>query len=105
MWMHRPHTLRFTEGVETLKSQAESARALVEELQQRTQEQQEAFQRLTQESMDAYMDFFRDPLSVYQQTVDAAQTATQQGLENIPSMIQPSMIGFSERSYLKWQIQ
>jgi hypothetical protein len=42
------------------------------------QEQQEAFQRLTQESMEAYMDFFQDPLSVYQQTVDAAQKATEQ---------------------------
>ena len=41
----------FSEGVETLKSQAESARTLVENLQQKVQEQQEAFQRLTQESM------------------------------------------------------
>jgi hypothetical protein len=73
----------FTEGVETLKSQAERARALVGELQEKVQEQQEAFQRLTQESMEAYMGFFRDPLASYQQTVEAAQTATRQGLESI----------------------
>jgi uncharacterized protein YukE len=73
----------FTEGVETLKSQVESARTLIEELQQKTQEQQEMFQRLTKESMEAYMSFFRDPLAAYQQTVEAAQTATRQGLESM----------------------
>ncbi len=78
----------FTEGVETLKGQAESARTLVGELQEKVHEQQEAFQRLTQESMEAYMNVFRDPLSAYQQTVDAAQAATRQGLESIQKATQ-----------------
>ena len=41
--------------------------------------------------MEAYMDFFRDPLSVYQQTVDAAQTATQQGLESMQKATQQTV--------------
>jgi pyrroloquinoline quinone (PQQ) biosynthesis protein C len=69
----------FTEGVEMLKSQAESSLALVQELQQKAQEQQEAFQQLAQASTETYLDFLRDPLSAYQRVLDATEAAVRQG--------------------------
>ncbi len=81
----------FTEGVDTLKNQAERARALVGDLQEKVQAQQEAFQRLTQESMQTYLNAFRDPFSSYQQTVEAAQAASQQGLESLQKATQQTV--------------
>lgn len=68
----------FTEGVEMLKSQAESARTMVQELQQKTLEQQEAFQQLAQESTETYLNFLRDPLSAYQRVVEATEASVRQ---------------------------
>jgi DNA repair protein RadC len=59
----------FAEGMEALKNQAESARSLMQELGQKTQEQQ---------SMANYLDFLQAPLSTYQKSVEAAQAATRQ---------------------------
>ena len=73
----------FAEGMETLKSQAESARTLMQELGQKTQEQQEAFQQLAQQSMTSYLDFLQAPFSAYQQSVQAAQAATRQAPDAI----------------------
>src|SRR5947199_10597130 len=64
----------FTEGMEALKGQVESASTLMQELGQKTQEQQEAFQQLAQQSMANYFDFLQDPLSAYQKSMEAAQT-------------------------------
>jgi len=89
----------FENGVEVLKSQAENARKMMQELGQQTQKQQEAFQALMHESVNAYLDFFRTPFSYYQlaleayetaakQTLESFQKAAQQGLENIKNVTQ-----------------
>lgn len=69
----------FTEGVEMLKAQSESASSLVQALQQKALEQQEAFQQLAQTSTETYLDFLRDPLSAYQRVIDATQASVRQG--------------------------
>ena len=71
----------FTDGMEILEHQAESMRTLMQELEQQAKKQQEALQNLAQTSVDSYVDFLRSPLSYYQQTLDAAETLTRQGLE------------------------
>jgi len=67
----------FTESMEAIKKQTESAQILMQELGQKTQEQQEAFQQLALQSMASYFDFLSTPLSAYQQSVQAAQAAIQ----------------------------
>ena len=71
----------FTESMEAIKKQTESAQILMQELGQKTQEQQEAFQQLALQSMASYLEFLSPPLSVYQQSVQAAQAAIQQPLD------------------------
>ncbi len=78
----------FTNAMEVLKSHAEAARALMRELEQQTQKQQEAFQRMMQrttgrEPGETSMAFFRAPLVFYQQAFDAAEAASRQGLETM----------------------
>ncbi len=72
----------FTDGTQILEQQAEGMRSLMQALEQQTKKQQEALQTLARTSVDTYMDFLRTPLSYYQQTLDAAQRLTWQGLEN-----------------------
>ena len=72
----------FMNGIEVLKSQAESTRALMQELEQQAQRQQEALQKLAQGSTENYADVFRTPLSYYQQALEVAEATTRQGLEN-----------------------
>src|SRR6266516_2368421 len=67
----------FTESMEAIKKQTESAQILMQELGQKTQEQQEAFQQLVLQSMGSYLEFLSTPLSAYQQSVQAAQAAIQ----------------------------
>jgi len=76
----------FTNAMEVLKSHAEATRALMRELEQQAQKQQETFQKLVRgtvesEPMESYMNFFRAPLTFYQQAFDAAEAANRQGLE------------------------
>jgi uncharacterized protein YukE len=78
--------LKFTQntvvnGLEILKSHAESTQALIRDLEERTRKQQEAFQGLVQESAQAYMDYFHTPLAYYRKALDAVEAATRQGLE------------------------
>ena len=49
--------------LETFKNYTENARTLMRELEQRTQEQEEALQKLAQGSTDNYFDFLRASLS------------------------------------------
>jgi len=72
----------FTDGMQILEQQAESMRTLMQELERQIKRQQEALQTLAHESVDNYTDFLRTPLSYYQQTLDAAENLTRQGLEN-----------------------
>jgi pyrroloquinoline quinone (PQQ) biosynthesis protein C len=71
----------FTEGMEALKGQVESARTLMQELGQKNQEQQEALQQLAQQSMVSAFDFLQAPLSAYQKSMEAAQAVTRQMLD------------------------
>lgn len=76
----------FTNAFEVFKSHAGATRELMEQLEQLTQKQQEAFQKLMPGMgetrwMESYMSFLRKAFSSYQQALDAAEKTTQQGLE------------------------
>lgn len=73
----------FENSVELLKSHAEGTRNLMQTVVEQSQQQQEVFRTLARESMNAYVDFFRAPFSYYQQALDAAKTAGEQGLESV----------------------
>jgi hypothetical protein len=73
----------FNEGMEVLKSQAESMRALLEELEQQIRKQQEALQTLTSVPVEATLDVLRSPLAAYQKAFGMAETLTRQGLEQM----------------------
>jgi hypothetical protein len=72
----------FTDGAEILERQAESMRTLMQELERQAKKQPEVLQTLAHESVESFTDFLRTPLSSYQQTFDAAETLTRQGLEH-----------------------
>jgi len=78
----------FKDGTEILAAQAESMQTLMQELGQQVKKQQEALQTLANQSVESYADFLRTPLSYYQQTLDAAETITRQGLENFQKATQ-----------------
>ena len=64
--------VRFAQGlvedsIRELRQQAESNRALTQELVDRTERQRDALQTLVEESVDAYMDLAYAPLSYYRQ--------------------------------------
>jgi hypothetical protein len=72
-------------GMEVLKSHAESTQALIHEMEQQTRKQQEVFKDLARESADVYRDYFRSPLSFYQQALSAVEVATRQSMEAFQS--------------------
>lgn len=78
----------FTSAMEVFKNQAEATRTLMQQLEQQTHLQQEAFQKLAQGVgagtpwMESYMNFLRTGFSAYQQALDTAEKTTRQGLEN-----------------------
>ena len=63
----------FNGVINNLKSQAESNRALAEDLIEQQRKTQEASQALTQESVNAYMDFLGSMFSYYRGNLDQAQ--------------------------------
>ena len=70
-------TQEFFNGViNNLRTQAESNRALAEDLIEQQRKQQEASQALTQESVNAYMDFLNSMFSYYRGNLDEAQRWT-----------------------------
>ena len=72
-------TQEFFNGViNNLRTQAESNRALAEDLVEQQRRQQEASQALTQESVNAYMDFLNSMFSYYRSSLDEAQRSTRQ---------------------------
>jgi hypothetical protein len=81
----------YKHAMEALEGQAESTRVLMEELGQHARKQQEVLQKMAsqevlqkvvKETMDTYTNFLRSPFTYYQQALEAAETATRQGLEN-----------------------
>jgi polyhydroxyalkanoate synthesis regulator phasin len=72
-------TQEFFNGViNNLRTQAESNRALAEDLIEQQRKQQEASQALTQESVSAYTDFLNSMFSYYRGSLDEAQRSTRQ---------------------------
>ena len=63
----------FNGVINNLRTQAESNRALAEDLIEQQRKQQEASQQLTQESVNAYMDFLNSMFSYYRGNLDEAQ--------------------------------
>lgn len=71
-------TQNFFNGViNNLRTQAESNRALAEDLIEQQKKQQEASQALTQESVNAYTDFLNSMFAYYRGNLDEAQKSAQ----------------------------
>jgi polyhydroxyalkanoate synthesis regulator phasin len=68
----------FNGVINNLRTQAESNRALAEDLIEQQRKQQEASQALTQESVNAYTDFLNSMFSYYRGSLDEAQKGTRQ---------------------------
>ena len=73
--------MRFAQGVvdnsiKELRQQAESNRAMTQELVERAENQRNAFQSLIEESVDAYMDLAYAPFSYYKEGLEYAKKAT-----------------------------
>jgi hypothetical protein len=82
--------VRFAQGVvedsiRELRQQAESNRALTQELVDRAERQRDALQTLVEESVDAYMDLAYAPLSYYRQ-----------GLRLVESGVGFPIVGYDE---------
>jgi hypothetical protein len=72
--------VRFAQGlvdssIKELRYQAESNRAVTQELVERAEKQREAFRTLIEESVDAYMDLLYAPFSYYREGLEAARKA------------------------------
>jgi CRISPR/Cas system-associated exonuclease Cas4 (RecB family) len=63
-------------SIKELRFQAESNRAMTQELVERAERQRGAFQTVVEESVDAYMDFVFAPLSYYKEGLEAAKKVT-----------------------------
>ncbi len=68
----------FNGVINNLRTQAESNRALAEDLIEQQRRQQEASQALTQESVNAYTEFLNSMFSFYRGSLDEAQRSTRQ---------------------------
>ncbi len=66
----------FNGVINNLRTQAESNRALADDLIEQQRKQQEASQALTQESVNAYTDFLNSMFSYYRGSLDEAQKNT-----------------------------
>jgi methyl-accepting chemotaxis protein len=72
--------VRFAQGlvdssIKELRYQAESNRAMTQELVDRAERQRDAFQTLLEESVDAYVDLAYAPLSYHKVGLEAAKKA------------------------------
>jgi polyhydroxyalkanoate synthesis regulator phasin len=68
----------FNGVINNLRTQAESNRALAEDLIEQQRKQQEASRALTQESVNAYTEFLNSMFSFYRGSLDEAQRSTRQ---------------------------
>ncbi len=69
----------FENGTREIRQQAESNRAMAQELVERTGQQREAFQTVVEESVDAYMDLVFAPLSYYKQGLQLVESEVTEG--------------------------
>ena len=70
--------VRFAQGlvddsIRELRHQAESNRAMTQELVERVERQRDAFQTLFEESVDAYMDLAYAPFSYYKEGLEVGK--------------------------------
>jgi hypothetical protein len=70
--------VRFAQGlvdgsIKELRHQAESNRAMTQELIDRAENQRDAFQTLLEESVDAYVDLAYAPFAYYKEGLEAAK--------------------------------
>ncbi len=70
--------VRFAQGIvddsiKELRHQAESNRAMTQELVERFEKQRDAYQALVERSLDAYMDLAYAPFSYYKEGLQAAR--------------------------------
>jgi paraquat-inducible protein B len=68
----------FNSVINNLRSQAESNRALAEDLIEQQRKQQEASQALAQESVNAYADLLNRMFAYYRGSLDELQRSTRQ---------------------------
>jgi aromatic ring-opening dioxygenase LigB subunit len=68
----------FNGVINNLRTQAESNRALAEDLVEQQRKQQEASQALTQESVNAYTEFLNSMFTYYRGSLDEAQRSARQ---------------------------
>ncbi|CAN5608113.1 hypothetical protein BH24ACT21_BH24ACT21_12290 [soil metagenome] len=69
----------FETGTREVRQQAESNRAMTQELVERAEKQRGAFQTLVGESVDAYMDFVYAPFSYYKQGLKLVESEITEG--------------------------
>ena len=69
----------FESGTREIRQQAESNRAVAQELIERTENQREAFQTVIEESVDAYMDLVFAPLAYYKQGLHLVESEVTEG--------------------------
>ena len=77
------HNIKFVQtmmgtGIEELKSQIESARAMLATLAEQSERQQQTVDTLARETISAYIEFAYSPFAYYQKSVEAAQHAFSQ---------------------------
>jgi len=70
--------VRFAQGmvdgsIKELRHQAESNRAMTQELVERVEKQRDAYQTFVEQSLDAYLDLAYAPLSYYKEGLQAAR--------------------------------
>jgi hypothetical protein len=69
----------FETGAREIRQQAESNRAMTQELVERAEKQRDAFQTLVSESVDTYMDLAYAPLSYYKQGLKVVESEITEG--------------------------
>jgi len=67
----------FNGVINNLRTQADSNRALAQDLIEQQEKQREASQQLAQESVNAYMDFLNSMFSYYQGNLDQVKKSAQ----------------------------
>jgi len=73
----------FTSGIEVLKSQTQSMRSLLEDLEQQVNKQREALQTLSLAPVHIMFDVFSAPLAAYQRALDVTEAVTREGFKQV----------------------
>jgi hypothetical protein len=78
----------FESGIETLRGQAETNRAVMESLAEETGRQQDALRTMVQESVGAYMDFLNSAFFYSERRMEVTEEAAQEGARVIEQSAQ-----------------